>query len=100
MLHTTLPFLFQEAMSTQAAKMLALQKPTGLRASCRKALPKAVALPADCSAGDLLEVLEFVQVCILVSVCMHSCLEAASCIDKMHAVACLTCQASIPNLVV
>ena len=49
---------------TQAAKMLALQKPTGPGASWPKALPRAVALPADCTAGDLLEVIEFVQVCM------------------------------------
>ncbi|KAL3137478.1 hypothetical protein ABBQ38_004767 [Trebouxia sp. C0009 RCD-2024] len=45
-----------------AAQILALQKPSGQGAWWPQALPQSLALPADCAAGDLLEVLEFVQV--------------------------------------
>ena len=50
------------ANAVQAAVALAVQKPVRLGACWPVALPHRLALPADCAAGDLLEVLEFVQV--------------------------------------
>ena len=54
--------------------MLALQKPSEAGASWPKGLPTIVGLPADCASGDLLEVLEFVQVCLstwILKICLH-----------------------------
>lgn len=43
-----------------------LQRPAGLKAVWVGVLPSQIALPTDCSPGDLLEVLEFAQVCLSV----------------------------------
>ena len=49
-------------LSLQVAQSFMLHRPQGQKAVWPTALPYQVALPADCSPGDLLEVLEFAQV--------------------------------------
>ena len=51
-------------MTMQMAQTPMLKKPEAQGACWPKALPHRAALPDDCALGDLLEVLEFVQVCL------------------------------------